>query len=77
MSKVRFELDKAGVRELLNSSEMRTLLQGYAVGKQLAAGPGYGIRETHTDRVGFNIFPETEEARYDNLENNTLEKVIR
>ena len=53
------------------------MLQGIAANKQMAAGSGYAIRETHTDRVGFTLYPETEAARRDNLKNNTLEKVIR
>lgn len=77
MSKVIFKLNSAGVRELLNSAEVRNMLQGIAANKQMSAGSGYAIRETHTDRVGFTLYPETEEARRDNLKNNTLEKVIR
>lgn len=76
-NKIVFKLNPAGVRQLLNSPEVRNVLQGYASAKQAAAGEGYALRETHTDRVGFSLYPETAAARRDNLENNTLEKVIR
>lgn len=77
MSKVIFKLNPSGVKELLNSSEVRSMLQQYASQKQGAAGAGYALRESHTDRVGFTLYPETDEAKRDNLKNNTLEKVIR
>jgi hypothetical protein len=45
---------------------------------QQKAGPGYAVEDRHyPERNGAVVFPNTEEAYYDNLTNNTLEKVVR
>lgn len=76
--KFKFELDKGGVRELLKSSEMRSILAEAAAQKASQAGSGYSS-EVHEGkkRLYANIFPASKEAAHDNFENNTLEKVIR
>ena len=78
MSKFKFELNHAGVRELLKGSEMKAILADAASRKAAQAGAGYSS-EVHTGerRLYANIFPATKEAAGDNYENNTLEKVIR
>lgn len=79
MSKLlRFELNKSGVRELLRCEAMQNILKEYAEQKAGEAGEGYSA-EVHTgqNRAYANVFPEAREAYFDNLENNTLEKVIR
>lgn len=79
MSKlIRFELNKQGVRELLQSQKMQDVLEYYAEEKAKEAGDGY-TTDVHVgkNRAYANIYPDTKEAYFDNLDNNTLEKVIR
>ena len=75
---VEFKLNRSGVRELLKSAEMRAIVGQQASAKAAAAGEGYAS-EVHTgrNRVYANIYPDTDEAREDNWDHNTLEKVIR
>ena len=78
MSSIRFELNGEGVRELMKSPEMQEVLRGHAQNKAAEAGDGYesGVH-IGQKRAYANIYPGTREAYYDNLDNNTLEKVIR
>ena len=78
MSKVRFKLNKKGVASLMKRSEMQQICMRYATKKQQAAGPGYEVEtRTYPERAGAAVFPGDAQAYYDNLENNTLEKVRR
>lgn len=75
---LKFILNKDGVRELLKSGEMADVISGYANKKAQQAGEGYSSAvHAGQNRVYANVYPDTKEARNDNLENNTLEKVIR
>lgn len=75
MSKVKFELNRAGVGSLLKSQQMMNVCAAYADQVCARAGSGY---ETSTyvgrNRVNASVFPATKEARKDNLEHNTLLK---
>ncbi len=80
MSKVKFVLNKRGVRELLKSPEMQNAL-GQA-GGQVARRAGSGYSYSVHNRGAFNraiahVYPETEEAREDNYNNNTLLRSLR
>lgn len=79
MSKlIKFELNSDGVKELLRSAEMQSVLNEYATEKADEAGEGYEAAvHLGKKRAYANIYPGTREAAYDNLDNNTLEKVIR
>lgn len=72
----KFVLNRAGVRELMQSPEMIEVLKSYASQIANAAGEGYSeyIGET---RANVSVRTETPEAVIDNLENNTLEKAVR
>lgn len=75
---VKFKLNSAGVKELLKSSAMQSILAQNAAKKANAAGEGYASSvHTGQKRAYANVYPATKEAAFDNLENNTLEKVIR
>ena len=77
MSKMKFELNRQGVGELLKSKDMERVLNGYA--KEIAGRAGEGYRAGSyqgSDRVKVNVWPETPEAWKDNLENNTLLKAV-
>lgn len=77
MSKVKFELNRAGVRELLKSQEMGAICRDHAVGVQGRAGAGYEVTTyTGRNRVNASVHAETYEARKDNYENNTLLKAL-
>lgn len=78
MSKVKFKLNRAGVRALMKSDDMKQICMRYAMRIQQAAGPGYEVEErTYPERVGAAVFPGDSKAYFDNLENNTLEKARR
>lgn len=72
------KLVRSGVRELLNSKEIADHISGIARDKARQAGDGYAAAEPHKtgQRVAVNVYPETAAARRDNLENNTLLKVV-
>lgn len=75
MSKVRFKLDRAGVGELLKSSEMMGVCEGFASDIQRRCGEGYELTTyTGRTRVNASVFAATPEARRDNAQNNTLLK---
>lgn len=73
MSKVRIELNSAGIREMLRSSEMQALLAERAAEIAMRAGDGYSSDTYLTGgRAIASAFAETKEAYRDNLDNNTL-----
>ena len=77
MSKVKFELNRKGVRELLKSQEMMTVVTEYANRVQKKAGDGYEVSQySGKNRVNASVSAETVKARKDNLENNTLLKAL-
>lgn len=78
MAKVKFQLNRAGVRELLRSGEMMGICQEYAQGIQNRAGDGYEA-DTYIgkNRVNAMVYAATQKAKRDNLENNTLLKAVK
>jgi len=77
MSKVKFELNSAGVRELLQSAEMAGICKQYADQVRGRCGEGYTV-DTYTGktRVNASVHASTSAARKDNLNNNTLLKAL-
>lgn len=77
MNKVKFKLNRAGVRELLKSKEMQAICTEYAHRVQSRAGDGYVVEGRHySERVGAAVYPSDAKAYYDNLNNNTLLKAL-
>ena len=78
MAKFHIELNREGVRELLQSAEMMQICQSHAQAIASRAGNGYAVT-THTGRTRVNasVAVVTEEAMRDNLKNNTLLKAVR
>lgn len=77
MSKVKFELNRAGVRDLLRSSEAASVCQSYAERVRGRAGEGYEVTTyTGRNRVNASVHAETYEARKDNYDNNALLKAL-
>lgn len=79
MAKVRIELDRGGIHQLLNSQEMADMIAGHSQDMARRAGEGYEAAPPHRSgqRVIANVFAGTEEARRDNRANNTLLKAMR
>ena len=76
MSNFKFELDYAGVRELMQSQEMQDVLVEFAGQVAENAGDGYDVY-IGTNRANVSVVTATDEAAADNLDHNTLEKAIR
>lgn len=78
MANVKIELNSAGVRELLKSSEMKTECEKRANEAVGRLGPGYTV-STHTgkNRVNASVYAESYEAKRDNMESNTILKALR
>lgn len=77
MSKVRFKLNRSGVRELLQSQEAMAVVTDYANAVCGRAGAGYEVTSmTGRTRVNASVKAESVEARKDNYENNTLLKAL-
>ena len=78
MSNVKFKLDKAGVRQLLQSQEMANVCRGHAENIRSRCGEGYEVSTyTGKTRVNASVFAATPDARRDNAQNNTLLKARR
>lgn len=78
MSNVKFELNSAGVRKLLQSGEAMSICQGYAGAIQGRCGEGYEVTTfTGRTRVNASVHATTFKARKENAENNTLLKAVR
>ena len=76
MAKVKFELNLAGLNELMKSTEMAEVLNTAA--DQIAAkcGEGYEVERAHPiSFVGIaSVRADTIEAKIDNRKNNTILK---
>lgn len=78
MSKIKFELNSEGVRELLRSSEMANICREYAEAVQgRAGGDGYEVT-THTgkNRVNASVHAVSDEALHDVYNENSLVKAL-
>ena len=77
MNKVKLELNRSGVRELLQSSEMAGSCEDYASQIQQRAGEGYEMTvKTGKNRVVATVRAATPHAYYSNLKHNTLLKAL-
>lgn len=74
----RFELNTAGVAELLRSPEMQEVVQMYTDAVLEHAGPEYGAEVKFVkDRWAGYVDDRTAKGKQDNLDNNTLLKSLR
>lgn len=80
MSKVKFELNKSGVRELLKSAEAQGECMKYAnaaFSRASVSSDGYVVEpRNYPERSGAAVRANTYEARKDNFDNNTLLKSL-
>lgn len=78
MSRMKFKLNSAGVKELLKSDAMKAICRERASGIQARCGPGYVVEDrNYPERSGAAVRVDSYEAYRDNLENNTLLKAVR
>ena len=78
MSKFKFTLNSAGVRELLKSDSMAQIVNEKARNVQARCGEGY--ETTSYDgktRVNASVHAKSIKARKDNAKNNTILKALR
>lgn len=69
----RFELDREGVRTLLRSEEVQTMLEAEAEARAGALGEGYTVNsQIGRNRINVRIVAESREAQAENLRDNTL-----
>ena len=72
MSKIRVELNSAGVREMLKSAGAAAECMSYAQRIALSCGEGYAATKAYPERTGAIVYAESSEANRDNIKNNTL-----
>lgn len=78
MAKVKFELNHAGVRDLMKSHEMVSVLEGYANKALSSLGDGYEAETFQgQNRANVEVKAVTFKARRDNAKNNTILKAVR
>ena len=71
--KVRFELNIAGLNELMKGAEMQACLQEAGEAVAEASGIECGVRVHIANYVAIaNVYPDSEEAAHENYENNNL-----
>ena len=77
MVKSKFQLNLAGLNELMKGSEMQAVLTEAGNAVASAAGSGYGVRTHVASFVAItNVYPETKEAAEKNYDENTLVKAL-
>lgn len=77
MAQFKFELNREGVRELLRSKEMADICQEYAENAIGKLGDGYEVTtHTGTNRVNAEVAAVTYSAKKENLETNSILKVV-
>ena len=74
---VKFQLDREGVRQLLQSDEAREICESAAKQALQTLGDGYGTdTRTGKNRVVVEISPQTSKAYYENKRHNTILKAV-
>lgn len=78
MSKFKFVLNKAGVRELMKSEEMQGILKDKADGALSSLGEGYkSDAYVGRNRANAMVYADSYQAKRDNLENNSILRAVR
>lgn len=77
MAKVKFELNGAGVRELMQSDEMVEILREHANRAQQSLGAGYEVStQVGKTRANASVYAESFAAKRENLKSNTIIKAV-
>lgn len=78
MSKLKFKLNRKGVAELMKSKEMQEVLREYATNIKNRCGEGYEQdMYIGKNRANAMVSAATQQAKSDNLKNNTILKAVR
>lgn len=78
MSNFKFKLNRSGVRELMKSTEMQSVLTSYASNIRNRCGDGYEQDIfVGTNRANAMVSAATAKAKRDNKKNNTILKAVR
>ena len=78
MAKFKFELNRAGVRELMLSKEMEAGLESLGANALARLGDGYSVNTRRgRNRVNVEVKADTWEARRENMEANTILKAVQ
>lgn len=78
MAKFKFELNGAGVRELMQSPEMMSICKEYADSALSRLGNGYQVTTmVGKTRVNAQVAAVTYQARKENSETNSILKAVR
>lgn len=73
----RWVLNRPGVRQLLQSAAMQQACREQAEAIAARAGEGYAVDTfVGRNRVNASVYPETIQAKFDNLRHNTLLKAM-
>ncbi|MDT2797074.1 hypothetical protein P7H47_07445 [Enterococcus cecorum] len=78
MNSFKFKLNRSGVRELMKSTEMQSVLTNYASNIRNRCGNGYE-QDIYigSNRANAMVSAATTKAKRDNKKNNTLLKAVR
>lgn len=78
MSRKKFKLNRAGVRQLMQSEEMQSVLKDNASAITTRCGAGYNY-DIHVgkNRANAMVYAESFLAKRDNAKNNTILKAVR
>lgn len=78
MSKFKFVLNRPGVRALMQSDEMQSILKDKADNALNSLGEGYKS-DIHVgkNRANAMVYADTYQAKRDNLKNNSILKAVR
>lgn len=77
-NKFKFELNKDGVNELLRGQAMQELLGNKARTAATSCGAGYKADTfVGKNRANASIYADTNQAKKDNLKNNTILKSLQ
>ncbi|HEM3699033.1 TPA: hypothetical protein U1C85_002127 [Streptococcus suis] len=78
MARMKFKLNRAGVRDLLKSPEMQAVLTDKANGIRNRAGDGYEsdiyVGKTRANAM---VYADSFQAKRDNKKHNTLLKAVK
>ena len=78
MSKFKFVLNRSGVRALMQSTEMQSILKDKANNALNSLGEGYKS-DTYVGKTRANamVYADTYQAKKDNFKNNSILKAVR
>lgn len=78
MAKVKFELNRNGVHQLLTGTEMQNVLNDYAQNIASKLGAGYKTSSyVGVNRANASVYADSYKAQRENLKNNTILKSLK